>query len=116
MPSLPALTIYLFGLTALAAGIFTVFGPQPASCAPEAQANGLAAIAVGSFYILAAAQENKSFFFLTLATRALTTVVFWRNAARFGGKWGVAAVWEGGGAVLTTGALWVGGWRGTGRV
>jgi hypothetical protein len=66
--------------------------------------NALAAIGMGIYYTLAAAQENRTFFKLTVPMRMLTSVVFWGQ----GGGWRIAGLWEGGGAVLTAVALIVG--------
>jgi hypothetical protein len=66
--------------------------------------NSLAAIAMGIYYTLAAYQENRTFFYLTVPMRLLTSLVFWRQ----GGEWKIAGAWEGGGALITAGALMVG--------
>ncbi|TVY24185.1 hypothetical protein LHYA1_G006965, partial [Lachnellula hyalina] len=71
IPSLPAYTIYLFGLIAFLAGITPLFSPTsatvslglPNSCIPATNGNSLAAIAMGVSYTLAAWQENRTFFF-----------------------------------------------------
>lgn len=105
MPSLPAYTIYAFGITSFVAGLQTLFTPHaslesfslPTAALPAMTGNGLAATAMGIYYTLAAAQENKTFFLLTVPMRLLTTVMF----ANFAGPWKLAAVWEGGGALLT---------------
>jgi hypothetical protein len=68
------------------------------------EGNSLAAIAMGIYYALAAYQENRAFFYLTVPMRSLTATVFWRQ----GGQWKIAGLWEGGGAVLTAVALMVG--------
>jgi hypothetical protein len=59
---------------------------------------------MGIYYTLAAFQENRAFFFLTIPMRMLTSTVFWRQ----GGDWKIASIWEGGGAVLTGVALMLG--------
>lgn len=66
--------------------------------------NSLAAIAMGIYYTLAAYQENRLFFLLTVPMRMLTSIVFWNQA----GGWKMASVWEGGGAALTAFALYIG--------
>ncbi|KAM7203622.1 hypothetical protein V8F20_003917 [Naviculisporaceae sp. PSN 640] len=109
MPSAAALSIYLFGATALVAGINNLLSPQTALAAldlpPTAlyASNGmsLAAIAMGIYYPLAAYQENRTFFFLTIPMRSLTATVFWFQ----GGVWRLPSIWEGGGALLTAAAL-----------
>ncbi|KAI1324967.1 hypothetical protein F5Y16DRAFT_401836 [Xylariaceae sp. FL0255] len=110
MPSAAAVTIYAFGLTALLAGIISLadsyssssspMSPTsqlglPQSCIPATRGNGLAAIAMGLYYSLAAHQENTAFFLATVPMRLLSTVVFWTQG------WWIPAVWEGGAAVLT---------------
>lgn len=109
MPSKAALTIYLFGITAFLAGVNNLLSPEAAletfglsdSCLPPILGNGLAAIAMGIYYCLAAWQENRAFFILTVPMRCLTATVFWRA----GGAWQLAGYWEGGGALLTLIAL-----------
>jgi hypothetical protein len=66
--------------------------------------NSLAAIAMGIYYSLAAYQENRSFFKLTVPMRLLTATVFWGQ----GGMWKGAGLWEGVGAGLTGLALLLG--------
>ncbi|TVY31710.1 hypothetical protein LSUB1_G008956, partial [Lachnellula subtilissima] len=113
MPSLPAYTIYLFGLTAFLASITHLISPTsatvslslPNSCIPATNGpplsspphknpnpipiphphprNSLAAIAMGIYYTLAARQENRTFFKLTVLMRMLTAGVFWGE----GGQW-----------------------------
>ena len=112
MPSLAASTVYAFGTTALVAGINNLLSPQstlqsfqlPLAALPAVNGNSLAAIAVGSLYILSAYQENRAFFLMSIPTRTLTGTVFWYA----GGLWRVAGVWEGGGALITALAL---GWE-----
>ncbi|KAK9775909.1 putative EamA domain-containing protein [Seiridium cardinale] len=107
MPSLAAISIYVFGLTAFGAGVFTLLDPAsaaaahgfPSVCMPVARGNSLAAIAMGIYYTLAGYQENTTFFMLTVPMRLLTTAVFWNQG------WTAPAVWEGSGALLTLGAL-----------
>jgi len=105
MPSPTAYTIYLFGITAFIAGVYTLLAPSanletldlPMACLPAAYGNGLAAVGMGIYYTLAAYQDNRTFFSLTVPMRGLTATVFWIQ----GGPWRMAALWEGGGAVLT---------------
>lgn len=109
MPSLSAITIALFGVTALFAGISTLLSPTlslstfnlPESARPAVLGNGLAAFAMGQYYILAAFQENKTFFMLTIPMRGLTALVFWGQ----GGPWKIPAIWEAVAAVVTAVAL-----------
>jgi hypothetical protein len=113
MPSLAAITIYLFGATAFFAGAQGLLNLQsmleqlgvPDDCLPVTAGTSLAAMAMGIYYTLAAYQENRMFFIATVPMRCLTAVVFWRQA------WVAYAVWEGGGAALTAVALGVGGTR-----
>ncbi|KAI0140345.1 hypothetical protein BJ166DRAFT_504010 [Pestalotiopsis sp. NC0098] len=110
MPSPAAATIYAFGLTCLASGIYTLLDPASAAaglgfspiCTPVARGNSLAAIGMGIYYTLAAYQENTTFFILTVPMRLLTTAVFWNQG------WTTPSVWEGSGALLTLGALALG--------
>lgn len=109
MPSLSAITIALFGITALLAGASTTLNPSlslstlnlPESARPAVLGNGLASFAMGLYYTLAAFQENKTFFVMTVPMRGLTALVFWGQ----GGPWKMPAVWEGGAAVVTGLAL-----------
>ena len=115
MPSYAAITIYAFGLTAFFAGIRSLLLPTsaldsfdlPFSCLPASQGNGLAAIAMGIYYTLAAWQENRAFFVLTVPMRTLTATVFWS----LGGTWKMAGIWEGAGAGLTAITLFWGSGR-----
>ncbi|KAI1754073.1 hypothetical protein F4782DRAFT_61369 [Xylaria castorea] len=110
MPSPAALTIYLFGATALLAGVSSLIDSSsstsqldfPLACTPVARGNALAAIAMGLYYTLAAYQENSTFFVATVPMRLLTTAVF------FSQGWSVPAIWEGAGAVITGFALLIG--------
>ncbi|KAN0095551.1 hypothetical protein V8E51_016262 [Hyaloscypha variabilis] len=112
MPTLAAWTIYLFGATAFVAGWWQLISPETAvkslglgvECVPAANGNSLAAIAMGIYYSLAAYQENRSFFKLTVPMRLLTATVFWGQ----GGMWKGAGLWEGLGAGLTGLALLLG--------
>ncbi|TVY89783.1 hypothetical protein LAWI1_G003748 [Lachnellula willkommii] len=118
MPSLPAYTVYLFGLTAFIAGITHLLSPTsattslglPNSCISATNGNSLAAIAMGIYYTLAAWQENRTFFKLTVPMRCLTALVFWGQDGGTGGqwRWRLAGVWEGGGALVTGCALLLG--------
>ncbi|OJD18271.1 hypothetical protein AJ78_01710 [Emergomyces pasteurianus Ep9510] len=113
--ALSSLTIFIFGLSALLHGIHTLLHPSavlislglPATALPAINATSLAAIAMGIYYTLAAYQRNKSFYALTVPMRFLTASVFW-NQARVsveGRGWRTAALWEGGGALVTGLAL-----------
>lgn len=110
MPSSAAISIYIFGLTCLVAGVFALWDPPSGAaqlgfssiCIPVARGNALAAIGMGIYYTLAAFQENRTFFFLTVPMRLLTTMVFWTQG------WNAPAIWEGGGALLTLSALILG--------
>lgn len=109
MPSVPAFSIALFGFTSLIAGISTLISPSkfivnfslPAGALPTVYGNGLAATAMGLYYLLAAYQENRAFFIATVPMRLLTTMVF----ANLGGPWKLPAVWEGIGALTTLAAI-----------
>lgn len=109
MPSATALTIALFGLSCLVAGIHTLTSPStsiddlslPLQALPAVYGLGLASTAMGFYYLLAAYQENRAFFVATVPMRLLTTAVF----AGLGGSWRVPAVWEGSGALITLVAL-----------
>lgn len=109
MPSATALTIALFGLTCLVAGIHTLIFPStfianfslPSDALPTVYGNGLAATAMGLYYLLLAYQDNRAFFIATIPMRLLTTTVF----ANLGGPWTVPAIWEGVGAFSTLVAL-----------
>jgi hypothetical protein len=111
MPSAAAASIYLFGITAFAAGLVNLLYPQHALASlalpntkdvqPASDAMALAAIGMGIYYSLAAYQENRSFFTLTVPMRLLTTMVFWGH----GGPWRTPASWARSGAVLTGIAL-----------
>ncbi|KAK2789419.1 hypothetical protein FQN51_002701 [Onygenales sp. PD_10] len=118
MPCLSSITIYTFGLSSLILGIHNLLHPAtilaslhlPPTVLPSSNANSLAAIAMGLYYTLAAYQRNKSFYALTVPMRLLTTTVFWNQApvGVEGDGWRAAALWEGGGAVVTGLAL---GWE-----
>ncbi|KAF2119076.1 hypothetical protein BDV96DRAFT_596855 [Lophiotrema nucula] len=109
MPSLPAATVYAFGFTSFLFGITTLLNPshglEALSLHPGARpaviSSSLAAVAMGIYYALAAYQENRAFFWLTVPMRSLTATVF----LGMGGGWMAPGVWEGAGAMLTLGAL-----------
>ncbi|KAF2235668.1 hypothetical protein EV356DRAFT_531819 [Viridothelium virens] len=109
MPSYAAITIYAFGITAFLAGINNLLFPTsalanfdlPSTCLPPNQGNGLAATAMGMYYVLAAWQENRAFFTLTVPMRSVSATVFWS----LGGAWRAAGLWEGAGAAITGLAL-----------
>ncbi|KAF2744577.1 hypothetical protein M011DRAFT_470426 [Sporormia fimetaria CBS 119925] len=104
-----AFMIGFFGWSALTTGVLTLLRPSlttvhlclPLEAEPAVVASGLAAIAMGVFYILAAVQENRAFFYLSLCTRGLTTCVMYN----VGGRWMQVAVWEGFGVLGTLGAM-----------
>lgn len=108
-PSIAAITIYGFGMSAFAVGVHNLLFPTaalaslslPADATPALNGNSLAAIAMGIYYTLAAYQRNRAFFLLTIPMRLLTASVFWRA----GGSWKAASSWEAGGAVLTAAAI-----------
>lgn len=105
MPSYSTLSILLFGITSFVTGVYTLVSPPailtaltlPASALPATRGNGLAAIAMGIYYTLAAVQGNRAFYAATVPMRLLTATVFWAQ----GGGWRAASLWEGSGAVLT---------------
>lgn len=130
MPTLAALTIYAFGFSAFIFGTLHLVSPTsathalklPDTCIPAIngectlykssnfysqfkltlpRGNALAAMAMGIYYSLAAYQENRAFFYLTVPMRLLTSVVFWGQR----GGWRMASVWEGGCAIVTALAL-----------
>ncbi|TKW49973.1 hypothetical protein CTA1_1863 [Colletotrichum tanaceti] len=100
-------TVAAFGLTSLAAGLHALLRPLeslaslglPAAALPAASGNALAALAMGVYYALAAAQDNRAFFLATVPVRLTSAAVFWRRG------WAGVAAWEGGGAALTMLAL-----------
>ncbi|KAJ7259560.1 hypothetical protein B0H12DRAFT_1108695 [Mycena haematopus] len=112
MPSLVALTIYLFGATSFLVGVHGLLNlpslleqlSVPTGCLPLTAGTSLAAIAMGIYYTLAAYQENRMFFIATVPMRGLTAVVF----CGYGHAWRAAAVWEGSGSALTAAALGIG--------
>jgi len=81
----------------------------PLDCMPLSAGTSLAATAMGIYYTLAAYQENRMFFVLTVPMRSLTAAVFWS----YGSAWRPGAIWEGGGAMLTAVALGLESVRGT---
>lgn len=111
MPSYTSTTILAFGVTSFLTGGYTLVSPSsvqstlelPPSSLPATRGNGLAAIAMGIYYTLAAVQENRAFFVATVPMRLLTATVFWGQ----GGGWRAASAWEGIGAVLTGVAMLV---------
>jgi hypothetical protein len=108
MPSLAAITIYIFGLSALNHGVNNLFTPQkalaakrlPESALPALNSFSVAIIGIGIYYCLAAYQENRAFFVMTLA-RFISATIFWYQ----GPAWRVISVWEGVSAALTGAAL-----------
>jgi len=108
MPSAAAFTIYLFGASAFHHGVSNLFSPRkaltskglPESALPALNGFSVAIIGIGIYYILAAYQENTSFFVMTLA-RFISARIFWAQ----GPAWRVIATWEGTSAVMTAMAL-----------
>lgn len=102
-------TILAFGVSAFFAGAHTLIRPHafmssfsiPAGAEPPVYGNGLAAIAMGIYYTLAAVQENRAFFMASVPMRLLTASVFGVQ----GGPWVVPGIWEGVGALATGVAL-----------
>lgn len=113
MPSTAAITIYAFGFTSFIFGTLSLLYPQnaletlnlPSAAQPAANGNALAALAMGLYYTLAAYQENRTFFVMTVPMRLLTATVF--NAQ--GGPWRMPAAWECCGALSTAAMLLWGG-------
>ena len=66
---------------------------------------------MGMYYILAAYQENRMFFLLTVPMRAVTAGVFWG----FGGVWRIVGLWEGAGALVTALGMGWEAWMGKAR-
>jgi len=118
MPKPSTLTIYAFGLTSLIIGAInlvfqdyamsTLGLSKSSDVQPASDGLALAAIAMGIYYTLAATQENRAFYILTVPMRLLTTAIF----LRYDGAWKSAAIWEGTGASLTAIALV---WENTGH-
>ncbi|GJC89949.1 hypothetical protein ColLi_12787 [Colletotrichum liriopes] len=106
-PGVARYTMIAFGLSSFAAGVNSLLRPfesleslgLPAAALPAANGNAIAAIAMGVYYALGAAQDNRLFFLATVLMRLTSAVVFWRQ------DWGVVAAWEGGSAILTLLAL-----------
>lgn len=104
------ITILAFGITAFLSGVLTLLIPEtatsqlqiPLDCVPPLRGNGLSAIAMGIYYTLAALQNNRAFFKLTIPMRLLTTFIFWRQG------WTLPSIWEGASAFLTALTLWCG--------
>lgn len=96
------------GITTLLAGASTLFN-QPISLplhslSPRISSplgNGLAAFAIGQYYILAALQENMTFFLITVPLQCFAKLVFWDQ----GGSWRMLAAWEGTATAVTALAL-----------
>lgn len=111
MPSYASLTVLAFGATSFLTGAYALLSPDavqsrlslPPSSLPATRGNGLAAVAMGIYYTLAAAQENRAFFAATVPMRLLSAMVFWAQ----GGGWKAAGTWEGVGAALTGAAMLV---------
>ncbi|KAF4961364.1 hypothetical protein FSARC_10209 [Fusarium sarcochroum] len=84
MPSLAALTIYIFGLSAFNHGVSNLVSQRkalaakqlPESALPALNGFSVAIIGIGIYYMLAAYQENRTFFAMTLA-RFISASIFW---------------------------------------
>ncbi|KAF4430457.1 hypothetical protein FACUT_8823 [Fusarium acutatum] len=108
MPSITAVTIFIFGLSAFNHGVSNLISPRKALAVKQLQDSALPAlngfsvaiIGIGIYYMLAAYQENRGFFTLTLA-RFISARIFWLQ----GPAWRVIATWEAFSAVLTAVAL-----------
>lgn len=108
MPSITAVTIFIFGLSAFSHGVSNLISPRTALAAKQLQDSALPAlngfsvaiIGIGIYYMLAAYQENRGFFTLTLA-RFISARIFWLQ----GPAWRVIATWEAFSAALTAVAL-----------
>ncbi|KAG4293192.1 hypothetical protein FPRO06_12680 [Fusarium proliferatum] len=108
MPSITAVTIFIFGLSAFNHGVSNLISPRKALAAKQLQDSALPAlngfsvaiIGIGIYYMLAAYQENRGFFTLTLA-RFISARIFWLQ----GPAWRVIATWEAFSAALTAVAL-----------
>ncbi|KAK2018615.1 hypothetical protein LZ32DRAFT_613640 [Colletotrichum eremochloae] len=106
-PGIARYTILAFGVSSFIAGVRSLLRPSgalaslglPAAALPAANGNALAAVAMGVYYTLAVAQDNRPFFLATVPMRLVSALVFWRQG------WVGVAAWEGGGAALTLLAL-----------
>ncbi|KAF5552914.1 hypothetical protein FMEXI_2695 [Fusarium mexicanum] len=116
MPSITAVTIFIFGLSAFNHGVSNLISPRKALAAKQLQDSALPAlngfsvaiIGIGIYYMLAAYQENRGFFALTLA-RFISARIFWLQ----GPAWRVIASWEAFSAALTAAALAYEGYHGS---
>jgi hypothetical protein len=108
MPSISAITIFIFGLSAFNHGVSNLVSPQkaltakqlPDSALPALNGFSVAIIGIGIYYMLAAYQDNRAFFTLTLA-RFISARIFWAQ----GPAWRVIATWEAVSAGFTAAAL-----------
>lgn len=108
MPSISALTIYIFGASAFNHGVSNLVSQRkalaskqlPDSALPALNGFSVAIIGIGIYYMLAAYQENRAFFAMTLA-RFISARIFWAQ----GPAWQVIATWEAVSAVMTGIAL-----------
>ncbi|KAF5704097.1 hypothetical protein FMUND_12708 [Fusarium mundagurra] len=97
-----------FGLSAFNHGVSNLISPRkalaakqlPESVLPALNGFSVSIIGIGIYYMLAAYQENRGFFALTL-TRFITARIFWLQ----GPPWRVIAKWEAFSAGLTAAAL-----------
>jgi hypothetical protein len=107
--SFTSYTVLAFGVTSFLAGAHTLIQPSfpisafglPSGSEGSVRGNGLAAIAMGIYYTLAYAQQNRKFFIATVPMRLLTSFVF----AFQGSAWIAPSLWEGLGALMTGFAL-----------
>ena len=114
MPSVAAITIYIFGASAFNHGVTNLLSPRkalankqlPESALPALNGFSVAILGIGIYYMLAAYQENTTFFVMTLA-RFISARIFWVQ----GEPWRVIAVFEGVSALLTALALVWDAWR-----
>jgi hypothetical protein len=108
MPSAAAITAYLFGASAAYQGVSILFAPRralaakqlPESALPGLNAFSVAITGIGFFYILAAYQENRTFFASSLL-RLPAAAIFGAQ----GPGWRPMAAWEAFSTLLTAAAL-----------
>jgi hypothetical protein len=108
MPSFAAVTIYAFGISAFSHGVASLVWQKDALAKKKLAAPSLPAlnsfsvviIGIGIYYCLAAYQENRAFFAMTLA-RFISAKIFWSQ----GPAWRTIATWEALSAAVTSIAL-----------
>ncbi|KAH6634384.1 hypothetical protein B0J18DRAFT_17553 [Chaetomium sp. MPI-SDFR-AT-0129] len=113
MPSTAAITIYIFGATAIYQGASILLAPRhalaakqlPESARPALTSFGVTISGLGIFYTLAAYQENRTFFALTLF-RIPAAIIFGAQ----GPGWRPMAVWEVFATLATAASLAWEGW------